>query len=304
VSFGEGIFERTVFGPAAIYYGLDSEPAVYVFPLCLRAAVFPDEQQILSEVAKGRKIFSKGEEVQDYDLMKAGKQIMVGEGDYGMIMVSARYEMGPIIEYYKGLPLHYTATERAMEVAQSRLGTTDIELTRYIFYSPFDVWFEFISPQELIYVSPFTFRTFAADKIFTVQPLEISSQQSDKAQLEWSEIERGRKLYPGLDQHRISGVPDFDWSYGCSPTAAADILGHWDASGFPLLIDYYFSRWDPLEYEWDYLPNVQKELAIAMQTDSTTGSTMIYNICPGIQAVCNDPGWGARLCFCFPRLWR
>lgn len=297
ISFAEDVFEKTVVGPSEIYYGLDNKPAVYVFPLSLKATTFPDEQQILNEVAEGEKTFDRGKELRDENLIKAGKQKMVGEGKYGMIMVSARYEMGPIIEYYKALPLHYTAREKAKEMAEKELGTKDIELKRYIFYSPFDIWFEFISSEKLIYVSPFTFKTFTKDQIFTVPPLEISKERSEKATQDWRRIERGEKLYPTLTRFRIPGVPDFDWSYGCSPSAAADILGYWQANGFPLLIDYYFWRWDLIEGEWDYIPNVQQQLAIAMHTDSTTGSTSISSICPGIEAVCNSPDWDNNYVF-------
>lgn len=291
-SFGEDIFEKAIIGPSEIYYGLDNEPAVYVFPFSLKATTFPDNQQILNEVAEGEKTFNKGKALRDENLIKAGKQRMVGEGEYGMIMVSARYEVGPIIEYYKGLPLHYVAREKAKEVAETELGTKEVTLNRYIFYTPFDIWFEFVSSERVIYVSPFTFQAFREEEIFSVPPLKISKEQSEKTEREWVRIERGEKLYPTLTRFRIPGVPDFDWSYGCSPSAAADILGYWQANGFPLLIDYYFWRWDLIEGEWDYIPNVQQQLAIAMHTDSTTGSTSISSICPGIEAVCNSPDWG------------
>jgi len=290
-SFSRDIFENAVFGPSERYYGLDNKPAVYVFALNLKGESFPNEHEILNKVAEGRKVFDRGRELHDEELTKAGKRMMVGEDEYGMIMVSARYEMGPIIEYYKGLPLHYTAREKAKGVAEKELGTKEIRLNRVIFYTPFDIWFEFVSSEEVIYVSPFTFQAFRKEEIFSVPPLEISKEESEKAEQEWLRIERGEKLYPTLDQFRISGVPDFDWSYGCSPTASADVLGYWDARGYPLLIDYYFWRWDALEGEWDYVPNVQQQLAIAMNTDTTTGGTYLTNIVTGTQAVCSDPYW-------------
>jgi len=293
ISFAEDIFGKRVPGPWEIYYGLDNKPAVYVFPLSLKAATFPDEQQVLDEVAEGRRMFERAKHSQDENLIKVGKRMMVGEDEYGMIMVSARYEMSPIIEYYKGLPLHYTAREKAKEVAEKELGKKEIGLERVIFYTPFDIWFEFASSEEVVYVSPFTFQAFRKEEIFSVPPLEISKDQSEKAEQEWLRIKRGEKLYPTLAEFRISGVPDFDWSYGCSPTASADVLGYWEVNTYPSFIDYYFNRWDPVEYEWDYnVPNVQQELAIAMYTDTLNGGgTWVSDIAPGTQAVCDDPEW-------------
>lgn len=98
-SFSRDIFENAVFGASRIYYGLDNKPAVYVFALNLKGETFPNEQEILNKVSEGIKVFERGRELHDEKLIKAGKRMMVGEGEYGMIMVSARYEMGPIIEY-------------------------------------------------------------------------------------------------------------------------------------------------------------------------------------------------------------
>ena len=294
IFFAEDVFEKAVLGPSEIYYGLDNKPAVYVFALNLKGEPFPNEHEILNKVAEGRGMFERAKESHDENLIKAGKRMIVGEDEYGMIMVSARYEMTPIIEHYKGLPLYYTAREKAREVAEKELGTKEVKLNRYVFYTPFDIWFEFISSEQVVYVSPFTFQPFRKEEIFSVPPLKISKEQSEKAEREWVKIERGEKLYPTLAQFRISGVPDFDWSYGCSPTASADVLGYWDANPcLYLLIDYYFNRWDGLEGEWDYdVPNVQQELAIAMDTDTLhTGGTSLSDIAPGTQAVCNDPEW-------------
>jgi hypothetical protein len=56
------------------------------------------------------------------------------------------------------------------------------------------------------------------------------------------------------------------------------------------LIDYHFQRWDGVEgMEWDYqIPNVQQELAIAMNTYTTSGSTDRNDIAPGYAYVCNN----------------
>ena len=293
VVFAQEVFPEAVFGPAQIYYGLDNEPAVYVFALSLKKEIFPREDEILAALAEGRRMFERGQELADEDMINAGRKTMVGEGEYGMIMVSCRYEMGPVIEYYAGLPLHYASLDKAREKAVAELGAEEPELARCVFYTPFDIWLEFVSKGDVVFVSPFTLESFSTEEVLSAAPLEISEEQSEKAKQDWLRVEQGEEAYVSSGQFRIPNVPDFDWSYGCSPTAAADILGYWDANGYPLLIDYYFDRWDHVESEWDNnVPNVQQQLAIAMHTDTLTGSTNIYYICPGIEAVCNHAEWG------------
>ncbi|KPL00008.1 MAG: hypothetical protein AMJ91_05610, partial [candidate division Zixibacteria bacterium SM23_73_3] len=200
-----------------------------------------------------------------------------------------------------------TAKEKALKFAKEKLSSNQVNLSQYIYASPFDVWFEVKSDDRKTYVSPFSFSTHSEEEVFVAYQIEPSSMQKEKIKSDWEGIERGERIGFGKDQFRITGVPDFDWSYGCSPTASADVLGYWDANGYPLLIDYYFTRWDPLEYEWDSnVPNVQQQLSWAMDTDSSTGGTSLSwamdtdsstggtslsDIGPGCRSVCNHPAY-------------
>jgi len=50
-------------------------------------------------------------------------------------------------------------------------------------------------------------------------------------------------LGKGLDVHyqaaQVPGMPDYDWWYGCSPTAAGMVLGKYDRDGYGADTDYY-----------------------------------------------------------------
>ena len=97
---------------------------------------------------------------------------------------------------------------------------------------------------------------------------------------------------------RITGVADWDWHYGCSPSSAANVLTYWDNNGYPLLVDSI--RWpvhDRMEGDWDSVPNVSLQLTIAMHTDTMTGSTQVSDMAPGIEAVCNNSGYGNNYTF-------
>lgn len=291
-SFAEALSIQGELGPVYTYYGVNGKPSVYVFVFSLSQTSFPKEDEILKKVVLGWKAYQQKKKIGDWEGIKKAKKMITGQGDFLTIVVSARSELGPVVEYFYGLPLHYTAREKALKIALNKMGKEKAGLSRVIFCSPFDIWFEFTSGNQRTYVSPFLFTPTTAEKVFIAYPMEMTEEQKEKIRSDWERIESGKGFDFTLDEFRIAGVPDFDWSYGCSPTAGADVLGYWDANGYDLLIDYYFNRWDPLEYEWDYnVPNVQQQLSWAMNTDSSTGGTYLSDMGPGIRMVCNHPDY-------------
>jgi len=279
-------------GPTITYNGVDGKPAVYMFVFSLKDDTFPDESQIQKSVSLGWGLYEQGLKEGEKEKINLGKQMITGEGSYLTIVVSARKQLGPVVEYFFGLPLHYTAKEKALDLAVDKLSSNQVILSQYIYASPFDVWFEFKSGHRKTYVSPLFFSTHSQEEITVSYQIELSPAQKERIKADWERIEGAEGFGFGKDQFRITGVPDFDWSYGCSPTASADVLGYWDANGYPLLIDYYFTRWDGVEYEWDYnVPNVQQQLSWAMHTDSSTGGTSLSDIGPGTRTVCNHPDY-------------
>jgi len=84
--------------------------------------------------------------------------------------------------------------------------------------------------------------------------------------------------------NKIEAVPDYTWYKGCSPTAAANVLGFWDDHGYPLLVVGGTSA-------TGNVTSLIEDLASAMGTTSD-GSTSAWNIDEGIIAVCNSPEYG------------
>jgi hypothetical protein len=291
-SFAAALSTHGELGPIYTYYGVDGKPSVYVFVFSLTQSPFPEEREILEKVALGWEVYQQNKEMSNQEGIKLSKKMITQQGDFLTVVVSARSELGPVVEYFYGLPLHYSAREKALKIALGEMGQQKAELSRVIFCSPFDIWFEFNSENQRSYISPFLFTPNKAEEVFLAYPMEMTEAQKEKIKSDWEKIENGKGFGLSLDQFRITGVPDFDWSYGCSPTAGADVLGYWDTKGYDLLIDYYFTRWDPLEYEWDYnVPNVQQQLSWAMNTDSSTGGTYLSDMGPGIRMVCNHPDY-------------
>ena len=292
ISTAEALSIQGQLGPVYTYYEVDGKPAVYVFVFSLTQTPFPEDTEILKKVALGWEAYQQKKEIGNWEGIRLAKKMITGQGDFFTIVVSARSELGPVVEYFYGLPLHYSAREKALRVALDKMGRQKAGLSRVIFCSPFDVWFEFASGNERSYVSPFLFTSNTAEEIFLAYPMKMTEAQKNKIKSDWERIESGKGFDFSLDQFRITGVPDFDWSYGCSPTAGADVLGYWDANGYDLLIDYYFDRYDGVEHEMDYnVPNVQQQLSWAMDTDSSTGGTSLSDIGPGIRMVCNHPDY-------------
>jgi hypothetical protein len=290
--FAQSLSVRGAPGPTITYNGVDGKPAVYIFVFSFKDVSFPDESHILKSVSQGWELYQRGQREGEMEEIDLGKQMISQQGNFLTIVVSARKQLGPVVEYFFGLPLHYTAREKASLLAKEKLSSDQVTLSQCIYGSPFDVWFEFKSVDRKTYVSPFFFSTHSEDEIFVSYQIELTPMQKEKIKDDWEKVESGEEFGFGKDEFRITGVPDFDWSYGCSPSASADVLGYWDANGYPLLIDYYFDRWDPLEYEWDYdVPNVQQQLSWAMHTDSSTGGTSLNDIGPGTRIVCNHPDY-------------
>jgi hypothetical protein len=294
ISFAQVLSTQGQLGPVYTYYGVDGKPSVYVFVFSLKEASFPVETEILKKVASGWEVYRQSQEISNLEGIKLGKRMITQEGDFLTIVVSARSELGPVVEYFYGLPIHYSAKEKALKIALDKMSKEKALLSQVVFCSPFDIWFEFTSGDQKTYISPFYFNSNTAEEVFLAYPMKITEEQKEKIRSDWERIESGKGFDFKLDSFRITGVPDYDWSYGCSPTAGADVLGYWDANGYDLLVDYYFNRYDPLEGETDYnVPNVQRELSIAMKTDSVTnGGTYLSDIGPGIRMVCNHPDYG------------
>ena len=294
ISFAQVLSTQGQLGPVYTYYGVDGKPSVYVFVFSLKEASFPVETEILKKVASGWEVYRQSQEISNLEGIKLGKRMITQEGDFLTIVVSARSELGPVVEYFYGLPIHYSAKEKALKIALDKMSKEKALLSQVVFCSPFDIWFEFTSGDQKTYISPFYFNSNTAEEVFLAYPMKITEEQKEKIRSDWERIESGKGFDFNLDSFRITGVPDYDWSYGCSPTAGADVLGYWDANGYDLLVDYYFNRYDPLEGETDYnVPNVQRELSIAMKTDSVTnGGTYLSDIGPGIRMVCNHPDYG------------
>ena len=289
--YGDGVS----LGPGIPFYDNEDRLIGYEFGISLKGG-FPSESQILSTIREKKILLKQLEKNGGFeDAVRLEKEI-AGVGRYAHIFVSANTSDFPIPEYGQGLPDYYQRFDEAKELARDYLGS-EPTLKRVYYLTPYLKWFLFTAQDNEVYISLTGSNCQKiSDDIHTIR-LEKSPGAGvleKKHQLLWSHLKSGdfSPLYSEGRGGYIDSVPEYVWSYGCSPTASAMVMGYWDERGYDRLVDWYWNHLDPCENQVVLnMPNVQRELAIAMNTDtfgSGCGGTSIYNIAGGHTTVANS----------------
>lgn len=207
------------------------------------------------------------------------------------VMVGGNTEMPPVLLYYFGEPLEKVSREKCLAVAAGVLDG-DVREKGLIYFSPFDFWFEYEADGRNVLVSPRDFRTASPEAVRAAGTVSYPAESRQEFAQLWEKYLSGQPAITSSTKYWINGVPNYDWHYGCAPTAAANVLAYWDSRGFPLLVDSVnYNVYDPVEKDYDSVPNCAGELAEAMNT-SPEGLTRGDSIAPGIMLVCNSPAYG------------
>jgi hypothetical protein len=264
-----------------IYYGNDDLPFAFMFNFSIGKS-FPEQETLISQC---REYAQAGDEYKQW-----------GGDDYGRILIGARDNMPVILEYSQSLSQEYALGYKFLDKAAEKLGKGLILLKTY-YISHAEHWQCYSNGKEEIYIN-----LFPPSKVINKSEFQnlISGKSGllfqDNYSTEWDSFQKGKvidnKADIYIDHHEM--CPYLDWSYGCSPTAAAMVLEWWDNNSinsdwdFSALAGYYFQRTDAIEGETDYnVSNLHKLLALGMDTDTTTGSTWNYNMEDGIQWATN-----------------
>jgi hypothetical protein len=229
------------------YYGLDEQPNAYAF-------VFQDqENQPLTMV------------------------------------MGARYTTTPIGEITKSLPRSQIAYEEAVQKART-LSRMEPEFQKVYYFGPGEEYCAFNVEDRIILVNACNFTTVEKKEFLRNKP-EPDRDLELLTRAKWQKYFQTTDFTMRQDSGYVPDVPFIDWVYGCSPTAAAMLLWYWDEyapnPGYGRLVDYFFTHYDLPEAEWNDCANVNRELALAMYTDTTSGSTNGANIIPGYLTVAN-----------------
>jgi hypothetical protein len=265
------------------YYSKDDELIGYRFTYAINQQ-FPGKELLLKQC---REAFKQSDHKAQWGLE-----------EYGNIFVSARKDIAVIQDYSKALAPEYVFGSLMREKAREQLGGA-VTLKRAYYINFPNQWFCYSNGKDEVYVKVFPETRVVNREEFhrIVDGKSFFCAQGDFSG-EWAQYQGGQMDAPTgqvwIPNHD-GNCKFYDWSYGCSPTAAAMLLSYWDylssisSNNYSKLVDYYFQRWDGIQGETDYqVPNTNKELAIAMHTDTVVeGGTDRDDIAPGYTAVCN-----------------
>ena len=202
------------------------------------------------------------------------------------IVMGARYTTTPINEISKVLPRSKTVFDKVLQKARA-LADVEPKFQKTYYFGPGEEYCAFNIGDKDILVNACTFRSIEKSKLLQNKPepnqeLELLTRQK------WNKYLTTPNFSTRQDSGYIPNVPFIDWTYGCSPTAASMLLWYWDSHGYGRLVDYFFTRWEMVYGEWKDGANVNRELSIAMYTDSTNGGTYPHQMGPGMITVANS----------------
>jgi|GEM_PF-1743644 len=265
------------------YYGLDDEIIAWRFNYSI-GEPFPTEEQLLNE----RK---------DYE--SAGdKRQMWGGGKFGRFLISARPNLPVMIESSGCLSPEYAEAAKLERMLTEAFNGQTAEFVKAYYFNHFNTWYKYRSGQTIKYInlSPTggiidhdEFETRRKEAAYFIQPDDFS-EDWQKYLDGFTDETDAAKYIP-----YYQAMPYYDWSYGCSPTAGAMLLAYWDVTSlfetwkYGGFVQYHYQRADNVAGGDDYnVPNVQYLLALAMDTDTMSGSTMPHAMDNGYEHVCNS----------------
>lgn len=269
------------------YYGFDNEIVAWRFNYSI-GKPFPDAELLKNTC---RELYEEGNVYQQW-----------GGDDFGQLLIGARDDVPVLIEYSQCLSAEYALGFKIEKlVARKTTGKSAIAMkTHYL--NHFNTWYEYEMRGERFYINISPTGGIISQKEFA--EMKEKSELRNKGEdfkTQWEDYKNGKTasaradIY--IDNHEL--MPFYDWSYGCSPTAAAMLFAWYDnrsmitPSKYSYLISHHFMRYDTLnsttyDSHWDYNVSwLQKMLALGMDTDTLTGSTMPWDIDDGMEWAAN-----------------
>ena len=293
-------------GPVVPYQDYEGRTTAYAFHFRIDGSPFPESYQ--QAVRENREDIDRFAAEQ---AAGAGGRTTPPSGRfrYGYVLVSARNDRTPLLSYGEGLTEFYSTGWQARDEAAGLLGAAEPKLVRVFFVWP-TAFFQFAGGEKSVVLDAHLFSRSLSEPDFVAQcrasvsageqemaaalakqgrtMADYTAELKQRSEQEWQRALKGpvgrdgQGFVPGYDK-----APFYDWSYGCTPTSGAMILG-WldDYQHFGRLVAFYFRRWDPIERDTDYnVPDCQLDLVAQMGTDTNAGTTPYANISPGMVGV-------------------
>ncbi|MFU8842823.1 MAG: carboxypeptidase regulatory-like domain-containing protein [Bacteroidales bacterium] len=265
------------------YYGIDDKIVAWRFNYSI-GRPFPSKETLVSECKSHRE---SGNKFQQW-----------GGDDYGQLLISARDDMPVLLEYSQSLSSEFAKGFDLQEMVNQKAVGKSVKKSKIYYLNHFNTWHQYEMGGEEFY-----FCTSPTGGILSVS--EFVGQKSihgdsfcEKGDYEsqWVEYTTGKAASSKSDIYIFNHemMPFYDWSYGCSPTAATMLFAWYDyrsevtVDKYSSLVNYHFERYDNAEDEMDYnVSDLQRDLATGMGT-TIGGTTMPWNIDNGMRYATND----------------
>ena len=292
LTWGEAEFPGARLGTAIPYADESGSTVGWMFHFRTDGKEFPDYDQVAADVQAERRTLTVNTDLSRW------------RSKYGHMLVSARRDRAPVVCFGYGTSEYYAIAAKGLERARQSLGS-EARLSRIYFVSP-ATYLEFEGPTgKQTVLSEHFERTWDSREAFAgyVNQARAALRRNHPGEEEAAAAYHKSRWEDALGpkpatlaeayvpNHGLA--PFYDWSFGCTPTSGAMVMGYVDRfqkSG--RLVDWYYQRFDGVEGENDYqVPNVQRECAIRMHTDTTRGSTQLGDIANGLYQVASDNGY-------------
>jgi len=279
-------------GPVVPYVDENGATVAYMFHFRTDGTKFPVYDQVRMDILQER-----------FGLLP-NTDIRHWRSKYGHILVSARSDRVPIPCYGYGASDYYAVGKKALARAREILGS-DAMLSRMYFIFP-GTFFEFSDNDgKQIIISSLFDQVWQSRQLFVNEIRHHQQELANRYGIDESEIARIHRNdwnkalkrdftdYAEYFVPQVERAPFYEWSYGCTPTSAAMVLGYIDRTqNYGRLVDWFWQRYDCVEGEMDWqIPNTQRECAIAMHTDTLSGGTLVMYIAQGLQTVASNNGY-------------
>ena len=139
---------------------LNGDIICYIFVFQLGNKPFQSYSRITAGVKEGRRLYEEGMSKIKTGLknIETGRKKRWGIGEYCTVVVSAREDGFPVLEYSEGLPRYFTAGDLLQQKANDTLGG-NAKLQKIYYAGPLDQFYEFGDGSNRILINPFSFET-------------------------------------------------------------------------------------------------------------------------------------------------
>ncbi|MFO7676662.1 MAG: hypothetical protein R6X12_10150 [bacterium] len=277
------------------YLDEEGRTVAWMFHFRTDGREFPDYETVHDDILRER------------DGLGPNADLTGRKSGYAFVLASARFDRPPVLAHGYGVSEYYAVGHSASVRARRLLGP-GAELTRLYFDWP-RVNLEFAAGGQRVILCSQSGRAWQSRAEYAAElaarRAEAAAQYGlDEAAIAsahrqaWADcLERDFTDFTEVFVPEHRRAPFYDWSYGCTPTSGAMVCGYHDRTReYGRLVRWFSARWEPVRelYTWQ-IPDAQRENAVAMRTDTSSGGTSIFWIGPGLQQVFENNGYSAEM---------